>query len=125
MSEPTFEGVVLEDCTCAEPIQWRMGVDIMRPPEGVTIETKDGVNADGRWHCLVIDGVVKSAHLIEPSQAVLDAQAAEEADEAERAAKNADFLAKKVELKAKKKGGTPLTNADVRDFVELMIEAGE
>lgn len=125
MSEPSFEGVVLEDCTCEEPIQWRMGTDLLRPPAPEDVEVKDGVNGAGRWHCLVVKGVVKSAHLIEPSQAVLDAREVAEVEKAETATKMAEFAAKRSELRAKKKGGTPLTNADVRDFVELMIEAGE
>lgn len=123
MANPSFDGVVLEDCTCAEPRQWRMGTDMLRPPDPSDVQVKDGVNAAGRWHCLVIKGVVKSAHLVEPAQAVLDEAAAEEAERAARVQARADLQTLRNNLRAKKRGGDNLSATDVRDLVELMLLA--
>ncbi len=125
MIDPSFEGVVTEPCTCEEPHKWRVKCDVLHTPGPVdTVETLDGVNDDGRWHCLVVNGVVKNAILVEPSQDILDDRAADETEEAAHAQARTDFKVKKAELKAKKKGGTNLSSQDVEDLVELMVLAG-
>ena len=116
------DDLVLETCTCEELPPWHEGAYVLpAPPKEGDLAAKDGVNEWGRWHCMVIKGKLHRCELIEKSQKLIDAEAAEVAEAAEEAARAELFQTKKDELKAKKKGGGKLSSQDIEDLVDLMV----
>lgn len=114
-------GMVLEDCTCEELPPWHHHRLAVPPCAEGELEAKDGVNAQGRWHCMVVNGKIRRAELIEPSSAWDDAVASEEAEIAAKQARKVAVRSKMAELRAKKHGGQQLSQQDVMDFVNTLV----
>jgi len=106
---------MLETCTCS-PIPV---ISSLADKPGA--EYKDWVDADGRWHVIVIDGVVYKQSLIVPTQAYIDKYVVQDADSIQL---NQDRQTKKdrlVELRIKRRAGTVLTESEKTELLDLLL----
>ena len=106
---------MLENCTCS-PIPVISSL-INRPGA----EYKDWVDADGRWHVIVIDGIVYKQSLISTTQAYIDKYIVQDANSVQT---NQDRQTKKdrlAELKTKRIADIALTESEKTELLDLFL----